>query len=189
MGPTGDGEKDLVLRSLQGNRRAWIPPASPTMAGLGLPTANRSGQPHCAERPSHLQRRSAGGCLLTSRFSALTLTRISRVTEYGVGVSVCLSACLYTFLPVLSPCISPAAEIPVLGCHLYTPLLPKHKVENFPDLHCSPGLLTGTEVLCSKASHGGSSLYSFTSHTPNFYPATLNVQLVPKMPRTVHLPA
>lgn len=93
MGPTGDGEKDPVLRSLQANRRAWIPPASPTMAGLGLPTANRSGQPHCAERPSHLQRRSAGGCLLTSRFSALTLTRISRVTEYGVGVSVCLSAC------------------------------------------------------------------------------------------------
>lgn len=38
------------------------------------------------------------------------------------GGSVCLSVCLYTFLPVLSPCISPAAEIPVLGCHLCTPL-------------------------------------------------------------------
>lgn len=104
MGPTGIGEKDPVLRSLQGNRQAWTPPC---LTHLGLPTANRTGQPHCAERPpacrSHLQKRSAGGCLLASRFSALTSTRIM---EYGVGLSVCL--------PVyLSVCAQP---LPSPGC-------------------------------------------------------------------------
>jgi hypothetical protein len=125
MGAKGEGEEGPALRSCRATKRHGLHPASPSMAGLGLPAANWKQSPHCMEGPpacrSWLRSRTGAECLPDSSFSALTSTQvITRATEHRVG-----AVCLSVFCLVLSPCDLPSPPLPDPSgsLSLYTPPL------------------------------------------------------------------